>query len=126
MIRFDGAKNGADAAAQTTPNERRPKPADHDFSLVIPAFNEANRLPWTLAELRRFLDASGIDYRVADPFSAGVGTVSFEGSTSSGGGGSGGSASTPSSGSSAGHCGLGMGASALLLAAANLVRRRRG
>ena len=38
--------------------------ADHDFSLVIPAYNEENRLPWTLAELRRFLDASGIDYRV--------------------------------------------------------------
>ena len=41
-----------------------PQPADHDFSLVIPAFNEENRLPWTLAELRRFLDAWDIDYRV--------------------------------------------------------------
>jgi dolichyl-phosphate beta-glucosyltransferase len=39
-------------------------PADHDFSLVIPAYNEENRLPWTLTELRRFLDAWGIDYRV--------------------------------------------------------------
>jgi dolichyl-phosphate beta-glucosyltransferase len=39
-------------------------PPDHDFSLVIPAYNEENRLPWTLAELRRFLDASSIDYRV--------------------------------------------------------------
>ena len=42
----------------------RPERADHDFSLVIPAYNEENRLPWTLAELRRFLDSSGIDYRV--------------------------------------------------------------
>ena len=41
-----------------------PQQADHDFSLVIPAYNEENRLPWTLAELRRFLDAWGIDYRV--------------------------------------------------------------
>ena len=31
---------------------------------MIPAYNEEDRLPWTLAELRRFLDASGIDYRV--------------------------------------------------------------
>ena len=38
--------------------------ADHDFSLVIPAYNEEDRLPWTLAEVRRFLDASRIDYRV--------------------------------------------------------------
>jgi hypothetical protein len=71
--------------------------------------------------------ASGIDYRVADPFSAGVGTVSFKGGADAGigSGGSGGSASSPSSGSSSGHCGLGIGASALMLAAASLVRRRR-
>jgi hypothetical protein len=70
--------------------------------------------------------ASGIDYRVADPFSVGVGTVSFAGSSAgAGSNGSGGSASSPSSGSSSGHCGLGIGASALMLAAASLVRRRR-
>jgi hypothetical protein len=67
--------------------------------------------------------ASGIDYRVADPFTVGVGTVSFAGAPA--GAGNGGSASSPSSGSSSGHCGLGLGASALLLAAASLVRRRR-
>ena len=64
MTRSDSAKNGADAAAWTTGALLHPQQADHDFSLVIPAYNEENRLPWTLAELRRFLDASGIDYRV--------------------------------------------------------------
>lgn len=39
-------------------------PADHDLTLIIPAFNEERRLPWTLQELRRFLDHWGIDYRV--------------------------------------------------------------
>ena len=64
MTRFDGAKNGADVAARTTRTLLHSQQADHDLSLVIPAYNEENRLPWTLAELRRFLDASGIDYRV--------------------------------------------------------------
>jgi hypothetical protein len=68
--------------------------------------------------------ASGIDYRTADPFAAGPGTVSFAGNPDAGIG-SGGSAAAPSSGSSSGHCGLGLGASALLLMAASLVRRRR-
>jgi len=90
MTRSDGANNGAGVTASTTgsfleqgreipenmglrrnpaleENSKtlpRPQQPDHDFSLVIPAYNEENRLPWTLAELRRFLDASGIDYRV--------------------------------------------------------------
>ena len=89
MTRSDSATNSADAAAPMTgtlfqkprgplenkgPRPRpletssktvlRPRPSDHEFSLVIPAYNEEGRLPWTLAELRRFLDASGIDYRV--------------------------------------------------------------
>jgi dolichyl-phosphate beta-glucosyltransferase len=38
--------------------------ADHDLTLVIPAYNEANRLPKTLADAKIFLDASGINYRV--------------------------------------------------------------
>ena len=63
MSRSESAKKGADAAAATAILPRS-QPADHEFSLVIPAFNEESRLPWTLAELRRFLDASGIDYRV--------------------------------------------------------------
>ena len=64
MTRSDGAKNGADVAARTTATLLPPQQADHAFSLVIPAYNEENRLPWTLAEVRRFLDGSGIDYRV--------------------------------------------------------------
>ncbi len=38
--------------------------ADHDLTLIIPAFNEEKRLPWTLGELRRALHDWGIDYRV--------------------------------------------------------------
>ena len=37
---------------------------DHDLTVIIPAFNEAKRLPWTLCELGCFLDAWGLDYRV--------------------------------------------------------------
>ena len=40
------------------------KRADHDLTVVIPAYNEEDRLPWTLQELGRFLDAWGLDYRV--------------------------------------------------------------
>jgi len=58
------AKNPADSRTQSTGTRFHPQPVDHDFSLVIPAYNEEDRLPWTLAELRRFLDASGVDYRV--------------------------------------------------------------
>ena len=64
MTRFDSAKNGVEVAAQTAGAFPHRQQADHDFSLVIPAYNEEKRLPWTLAELRCFLDASGIDYRV--------------------------------------------------------------
>ena len=63
MSRSESANNSADVAAATAILPQ-PQPADHEFSLVIPAYNEESRLPWTLAELRRFLDASGIDYRV--------------------------------------------------------------
>jgi len=63
MTRSDCAKIGADVAGRAG-TLLPPQQADHDFSLVIPAFNEENRLPWTLAELRRFLDSWGIDYRV--------------------------------------------------------------
>jgi dolichyl-phosphate beta-glucosyltransferase len=35
-----------------------------DFTLIIPAYNEQARLPWTLGEVRRYLDASRLDYRV--------------------------------------------------------------
>jgi len=38
--------------------------ADHDLTVVVPAFNEENRLPATLAGLAAYLDPWGIDYRV--------------------------------------------------------------
>lgn len=37
---------------------------DHELTVIIPAFNEEGRLPKTLVALRRFLDASRLDYRV--------------------------------------------------------------
>lgn len=39
-------------------------PADHDLTVIIPAYNEEKRLPWTLAELTKFLNEWGVDYRV--------------------------------------------------------------
>ncbi|MBI5759966.1 MAG: glycosyltransferase [Planctomycetales bacterium] len=39
-------------------------PADHDLTVIVPAFNEESRLPQTLTGLRDFLDAWGVDYRV--------------------------------------------------------------
>jgi dolichyl-phosphate beta-glucosyltransferase len=39
-------------------------PADHDLTVIIPAYNEEKRLPWTLSELASFLDNWGVDYRV--------------------------------------------------------------
>jgi dolichyl-phosphate beta-glucosyltransferase len=38
--------------------------ADHDLTVILPAYNEEKRLPWTLDELGRFLDGWGVDYRV--------------------------------------------------------------
>ena len=39
-------------------------PADHDLTVIIPAYNEERRLPWTLAQLAAFLNEWGVDYRV--------------------------------------------------------------
>ncbi len=39
-------------------------PADHDLTVIIPAYNEEKRLPWTLAELTVFLSEWGVDYRI--------------------------------------------------------------
>lgn len=39
-------------------------PSDHELTLLIPALNEEQRLPATLAGLAAFLDPWGIDYRV--------------------------------------------------------------
>jgi dolichyl-phosphate beta-glucosyltransferase len=37
---------------------------DHELTVIIPAYNEENRLPKSLATLGRFLDATQLDYRV--------------------------------------------------------------
>ncbi len=39
-------------------------PADHDLTVIIPAYNEAQRLPWTLSQLSSFFNDWSIDYRV--------------------------------------------------------------
>jgi dolichyl-phosphate beta-glucosyltransferase len=39
-------------------------PLDHDLTVIIPAYNEEGRLPWTLEQLTSFLSDWGIDYRV--------------------------------------------------------------
>ena len=39
-------------------------PANHDLTVIIPAYNEEKRLPWTLSELTAFLNGWGVDYRV--------------------------------------------------------------
>lgn len=36
----------------------------HDLSVVVPAYNEEQRLPRTLRDLKAFLDEWGVDYRV--------------------------------------------------------------
>ncbi len=41
-----------------------PDAADHELTLVIPAYNEELRLPKTLAAAKEHLDAWGINYRV--------------------------------------------------------------
>ncbi len=42
----------------------RPATTDHALTLLIPAYNEENRLPATLAAARDYLDDWGVDYRV--------------------------------------------------------------
>ncbi|MGD0653965.1 MAG: glycosyltransferase [Thermoguttaceae bacterium] len=46
------------------PQVIRMHPSDHDLTVIIPAFNEEQRLPWTLDQLSAFLIDWGIDYRV--------------------------------------------------------------
>lgn len=48
----------------TTEGVADPAPSDHELTVIIPAFNEERRLPKTLAQLSKFLDASRLDYRV--------------------------------------------------------------
>jgi dolichyl-phosphate beta-glucosyltransferase len=46
------------------PSASRLAATDHELTVVIPAFNEERRLPWTLAALEAFLNDWQIDYRV--------------------------------------------------------------
>lgn len=46
------------------PAGAEPEAAEHELTVVIPAHNEAERLPPTLARLRKFLNGWGVDYRV--------------------------------------------------------------
>ena len=39
-------------------------PTDHDLTVIIPAYNEEKRLPWTLAQLGATLSDWDVDYRV--------------------------------------------------------------
>lgn len=39
-------------------------PTDHDLTVIVPAYNEQERLPSTLVGLRDYLDGWGVDYRV--------------------------------------------------------------
>jgi dolichyl-phosphate beta-glucosyltransferase len=59
MVKHDDVSDGRPAQSPVTV-----MPADHDLTVIIPAYNEEKRLPWTLRELRTFLDDWGVDYRV--------------------------------------------------------------
>jgi dolichyl-phosphate beta-glucosyltransferase len=49
---------------QPMPHVRIVAPSDHDLTVIIPAYNEEKRLPWTLAQLGSTPNEWGIDYRV--------------------------------------------------------------
>jgi dolichyl-phosphate beta-glucosyltransferase len=50
--------------ASRLPAERSLFGADHDLTVIVPAFNEEERLPATLQGLADYLNRWGIDYRV--------------------------------------------------------------
>ena len=50
--------------SQRSRNAQGSPAADHDLTIVVPAFNEEKRLPATLDGLAAYLDPWGIDYRV--------------------------------------------------------------
>lgn len=52
------------APAQRSHMIQRSAVADHDLTIVVPAFNEEKRLPATLDGLAAYLDSWGVDYRV--------------------------------------------------------------
>ena len=50
--------------AKAASREGSLREADHDLTIIVPAFNEEQRLPATLDGLASYLDLWGIDYRV--------------------------------------------------------------
>jgi dolichyl-phosphate beta-glucosyltransferase len=61
VYRMDG---GPGSAARPRAPHIRVARCDHDLTVIIPAYNEEKRLPWTLSQLTAFLNDWGIDYRV--------------------------------------------------------------
>lgn len=59
---FDPSSVRAQSAGQA--GVRRFPPSDHDLTVIVPAYNEAQRLPRTLDGLAAYLDQWGVDYRV--------------------------------------------------------------
>jgi dolichyl-phosphate beta-glucosyltransferase len=53
-----------DGALRRAVTRDREPPADHDLTIIVPAYNEESRLPATLDGLRAYLDDWGLDYRV--------------------------------------------------------------
>jgi dolichyl-phosphate beta-glucosyltransferase len=52
------------AASQKTGIGRRFPASDHDLTVVVPAYNEEQRLPATLEGLAGYFDRWGVDYRI--------------------------------------------------------------
>jgi dolichyl-phosphate beta-glucosyltransferase len=58
-------KDGRQESVDNCPRKTIRAPlSDHDLTIIIPAYNEEQRLPWTLNQLAVFLKKWGIDYRV--------------------------------------------------------------
>lgn len=74
--RSKSAPGTARTSAQTTPppphfgrplaarSPTAPNAGDHDLTIIVPAYNEEQRLPATLEGLAEYLEHWGIDYRV--------------------------------------------------------------
>lgn len=50
--------------SRSSPNAVELPPIDHELTVLVPSYNEEQRLPSTLTGLAEFLDAWGVDYRV--------------------------------------------------------------
>lgn len=63
-LRVDAPGSPPEPWLVSFPGSANLPPTDHELSVVVPAYNEASRLPQTLDGLSEYLDAWGIDYRV--------------------------------------------------------------